>query len=287
MIPISEINVLSSRARNKRQHQELVDNIEAVGLKRPITVRRRGQSGEIRYDLVCGEGRLEAFRRLGETEVAAVVIEASESECLLRGLVENIARHNPRPIEAMEEIGSLHKRGYTDAEIGAKIGASATWVSMIVSLLERGEERLIAAVESGLFPLSFAVEIARSDSSEVQNVLMDAYESGKIKGKKLTTIRRLLDQRLKKAALSDSTAGRRKPSRPMSPSESLRLLQREAEKQRLLVMKSDFVQAKLLFIVEALKDLVADEGFMTLLRAEGLAAMPRSLEARIAGGAQL
>jgi ParB family transcriptional regulator, chromosome partitioning protein len=87
--------------------------------------------------------------------------------------------------------------------------------------------------------------------------------------------------------LSDSTAGRRKPSRPMSPSESLRLLQREAEKQRLLVMKSDFVQAKLLFIVEALKDLVADEGFMTLLRAEGLAAMPRSLEARIAGGAQL
>jgi ParB family transcriptional regulator, chromosome partitioning protein len=287
MIPISAINVLSSRARNKRQHQKLVDNIEAVGLKRPITVRRRGQSGEIRYDLVCGEGRLEAFRRLGETEVAAVVIEASESECLLRGLVENIARHNPRPIEAMEEIGSLHKRGYTDAEIGAKIGASATWVSMIVSLLERGEERLIAAVESGLFPLSFAVEIARSDSSEVQNVLMDAYESGKIKGKKLTTIRRLLDQRLKKAALSDSTAGRRKPSRPMSPSESLRLLQREAEKQRLLVMKSDFVQAKLLFIVEALKDLVADEGFMTLLRAEGLAAMPRSLEARIAGGAQL
>lgn len=287
MIPISEINVLSSRARNKRQHQEIVDNIEAIGLKRPITVRKREGPGEFRYDLVCGEGRLEAFHLLGETEIAAVVIDAPDSECLLRGLVENIARRKPRPIEAMEEIGSLHKRGYTDAEIAAKIGASTNWVSMIVSLLERGEERLIAAVESGLFPLSFAVEIARSDSSEIQNVLMDAYESGKIKGKKLTAIRRLLDRRLKNATLSDSTLGRRTASsRRMSISETLRLYQREAEKQRLLVKKSDYAQAKLLFVVEALKDLLADEGFLTLLRAEGLATMPRALETRIAGGAQ-
>ena len=286
MIPISEIHVLSSRARNKRQHQEIVDNIEAIGLKRPITVRRREDPGGSCYDLVCGEGRLEAFRLLGETEIAAVVIEASEPECLLRGLVENIARRKPRPIEAMEEIGSLHKRGYMDAEIATKIGASASWVSMIVSLLERGEERLIAAVESGLIPVSFAVEIARSDSSEVQNVLMDAYQSGKIKGKKLTTIRRLLDRRLKNATLPDSAVGRRSAARRMSISDTLRLYQREAEKQRLLVKKSDFVQAKLLFVVEALKDLLADEGFMTLLRAEGLASMPRALEARISGGTQ-
>jgi ParB family chromosome partitioning protein len=40
MISIAEIKVLSSRARNRRQHQEIVDNIEAVGLKRPITVRQ-------------------------------------------------------------------------------------------------------------------------------------------------------------------------------------------------------------------------------------------------------
>jgi ParB family chromosome partitioning protein len=286
MLPISEINVLSSRARNKRQHQEIVDNIEAIGLKRPITVRKKEGSGEFRYDLVCGEGRLEAFHLLGETEIPAVVIDASDPECLLRGLVENIARRKPRPIEAMEEIGSLHKRGYTDAEIAAKIGSSAGWVSMIVALLERGEERLVAAVESGLFPLSFAVDVARSDSSEIQNVLMDAYESGKIKGKKLTAIRRLLDRRLKNATLSDSTMGRRTAPRRISTSDMLRLYQREAEKQRLLVKKSDYVQAKLLFVVEALKDLLADEGFMTLLRAEGLATMPRALETRIAGGAQ-
>lgn len=79
MIPIARIKVLNPRARNKRVHREIVNNIEAVGLKQPITVSRRSGTGPIRYDLVCGEGRLEAFRMLGETEIPALVIEASEA----------------------------------------------------------------------------------------------------------------------------------------------------------------------------------------------------------------
>jgi ParB family chromosome partitioning protein len=38
-----------------------------------------------------------------------------------------------------------------------------------------------------------------------------------------------------------------------------------------------------LFVVEAMKDLLADEGFRTLLRAEGLDKMPRALELRMSG----
>ncbi|MHA4838415.1 hypothetical protein [Sphingopyxis sp. MSC1_008] len=51
----------------------------------------------------------------------------------------------------------------------------------------------------------------------------------------------------------------------------------------MLVKKSDFAQTRLLFIVEAMKDLFADEGFCTLLRAEGLETVPRALEARMSG----
>lgn len=126
MIPISRINVLNPRARNKRLHREIIDNIETIGLKRPITVSRRSGSEPIRYDLVCGEGRLEAFRVLGETEIPAVVTEASEPDCLVMSLVENIARRQHRPIDNMQEIASLHKRGYSDAKIGQKIGVSAS-----------------------------------------------------------------------------------------------------------------------------------------------------------------
>jgi ParB family chromosome partitioning protein len=211
MIPIARIHVLNPRARNKRQHREIVDNIEAVGLKRPITVSRRPGGGPVRYDLVCGEGRIEAFRMLGETEIPAIVIEAPEADCLVMSLVENIARRQHRPIDIMQEIGSLHQRGYGDAEIAQKIGVTANWVAMIVTLLERGEERLVAAVETGLIPVSFAIDIARSESGEVQNVLMDAYAAGKIKGKRLTAVRRLLDQRMKKSKVPDSGFGRRNP----------------------------------------------------------------------------
>ena len=62
MIPISRITVLNSRARNKRQHREIVNNIEAIGLKRPITVARHNGPGGARYDLVCGEGHVRICR---------------------------------------------------------------------------------------------------------------------------------------------------------------------------------------------------------------------------------
>ncbi|RVL04903.1 hypothetical protein CN151_11445 [Sinorhizobium meliloti] len=43
-------------------------------------------------------------------------------------------------------------------------------------------------------------------------------------------------------------------------------------------------QTRLLFIVEVRKDLLADEGFLNLLRAEGLETTPRALATRISGG---
>ena len=284
MIPVDAIHVLNPRARNRRQHREIVDNISTIGLKRPITVSRRRTGNAVRYDLVCGEGRLEAFRMLGQTQIPAIVIDVAEAECLVMSLVENIARRQHRPIDLMAEIGSLAKRGYNDAEVAEKIGCSRSWVNHVLTLLERGEERLVAAVEAGLIPIAMATEIAQAESEEAQTILMEAYESGKIRGKKLSAIRRLLDQRLRKRkGAKDRGLGRRSPSKRLTADDLLRVYQREAGKQRLLARKADFAQARLLFIVEAMKDLLADEGFTTLLRAEGLATMPQALAARIAG----
>ena len=221
---------------------------------------------------------------LGETEIPAIVIDASEADCLVMSLVENVARRQHRPIDIMHEIGRLGKQGYSDAEIGGKVGLSPAYVAMIVTLLERGEERLVTAVETGLIPVSFAIDIARADHAEVQNVLMDAYAAGTIKGKKLSTVRRLLDQRMKRSkTVRDAGLGLKHPARKITATDLMRLYQRESERQRLLVKKSDFAQAKLLFVVEALKDLLSNEGFRTLLRAERLETMPRALAARIAG----
>lgn len=284
MISIDDIRVINPRSRNKRQHREIVENIRQIGLKRPITVNRRRDADPPCYDLVCGEGRLEAFRTLGETEIPATVIETTEEDCLVMSLVENIARRQHRPIDIMQEIGSLNKRGYSEVQIAQKIGVTPEWVGMIANLLENGEERLVAAVETGLIPISFAVDIARADHAEVQNVLMDAYAAGKIKGKKLVKVRNMLDQRInRRRTIRDSGLGRKNPPRKIAAADLMRIYEREAEKQRILVKKSDYTQTKLLFIIEALKDLLTDDGFQNLLSIEGLDTMPKALTARITG----
>jgi len=90
-------------------------------------------------------------------------------------------------------------------------------------------------------------------------------------------------QSQRKGALPVSRLGKKGFSRRLTANELMQVYQREAEKQRLLVKKSDFTQTRLLFIVEALKELLADESFVNLLRAEGLASMPKALSIRISG----
>lgn len=61
MIPIDRITIVNPRVRNKRSFRDIIDNIAQLGLKKPITVSRRVEAGGPFYDLVCGQGRLEAF----------------------------------------------------------------------------------------------------------------------------------------------------------------------------------------------------------------------------------
>jgi ParB family transcriptional regulator, chromosome partitioning protein len=76
LIPIDRITVVNPRIRNKKVFREIVDSIGKVGLKRPITVTRRAEADGPYYDLVCGQGRLEAYRALEQAEVPALVVTA-------------------------------------------------------------------------------------------------------------------------------------------------------------------------------------------------------------------
>ena len=166
----------------------------------------------------------------------------------------------------------------------AELGAQPPHVHVDRALT--GEERLVAAVETGLIPITLAMEISKAETEEAQNLLLDAYETGKLRGKKLAAVRRLLEMRMqsqRRGALPSGRLGRKASSRRMTAADLMQVYQREAEKQRLLVKKSDFTQTRLLFVVEALKDLLSDDGFVNLLRAEGLATMPRALKMRVSG----
>ncbi|HYI93060.1 MAG TPA: ParB N-terminal domain-containing protein [Bryobacteraceae bacterium] len=92
LIPISEIRVVNPRSRNRISFNAIRQSIASVGLKKPITVQQRDIAEDgTRYNLVCGQGRLEALRELGETMIPAVIKQAPEEECYLMSLIENLA----------------------------------------------------------------------------------------------------------------------------------------------------------------------------------------------------
>ena len=123
-IPISEIRIINPRTRNRLKWQLVVQSIATVGLKRPITVSRRLQSTSDgkRYDLVCGQGRMEAFVELGEMFIPAIVIEAPEQDRQLMSLVENIARRPASTHAILFEVRVLRERGHSSEQIARKLG---------------------------------------------------------------------------------------------------------------------------------------------------------------------
>ncbi|MBJ6370764.1 ParB N-terminal domain-containing protein [Sedimentitalea sp. CAU 1593] len=286
LVPTDRIRVLNPRVRNPRTFADMVENIAKIGLKRPITVTRRAETDPQEYDLVCGQGRLEAFIELKQKAIPAIVIEADESDCLVMSLVENCARRQHRPIDLMREIGTLRERGYSDRQIGDKIGVSPDYVGMIAGLLERGEERLVTAVETGLLPLNLAIDISKTDAEGAQRALMDAYTQKKLRGKKLAAARRLIEQREARGKKMHPKAyGRDSRSRRPLTSEALvRAYQKEADRQKLLIKKAELTQGRLLFICQAFRTLLEDDHFVTLLRAEGLETMPTHLQVSVADG---
>ena len=186
MLPVDAITVLNPRARNRRVFHELITSIAHLGLKKPITVSRR--ASDAGYDLVCGQGRLEAFVALGQSEIPAIVVEASQEDCYVMSLVENLARRHPGSLELMRAIGALKERGYNSAEIAAKTDFTPDYIAAICYLLEHGEERLLAAVEHGVMPANIAVEIARAPEGDVQRTLAEAYEKKLLPGNQVRAI---------------------------------------------------------------------------------------------------
>lgn len=282
LIPVDRIDVLNPRERNNKIFDEIVDNIRTIGLKKPITVTpRKDEHGEERYLLVCGEGRLKAFKTLGEKLIPALVVSVNDEDAFIMSLSENIARRQYRSLELLAGIEALRNQGYDKKAIAIKTGLSQEYVYGILCLLEHGEERLLVAVEKGRIPLNSALAIvgAGDDDKAIQAALHDAYESGQLRGKQLLEARRVIERR---QALGRSvTRGIPKPRTDITTSSLVRTYQKEVERQTLMVKKAELTQQRLLFVVGAFRQLLDDENFSNLLRAEGLDTLPKYLADRV------
>ena len=138
-VPLSA--VAPSREQPRRRFQEesiasLAESIERDGLLSPPMVR----PCEGGYELIAGERRLRALKKLGAVSVDALVVEATDSEAAVLSLVENLQReelHYLDEAEACRRLVQLH--GLTQREVAARLGRSQSAVANLLRLLMLSE----------------------------------------------------------------------------------------------------------------------------------------------------
>lgn len=113
--------------------EELAASIKELGVLQPILVRPAGG----RFELVAGERRLRAARRVGLQQIPAIVVETDERGSLERALVENLHREDLNPIEEASGFKQLiEEGGLTQEALGQRLGRTRGAISNTLRLLE-------------------------------------------------------------------------------------------------------------------------------------------------------
>jgi ParB family chromosome partitioning protein len=282
LIPIDRIRVLNPRFRDRKKFEKVLQSIRNLGLKKPIKVSTRlvKDGEEPGYDLVCGQGRIEAFQAMGQSEIPAVVVEVSKEDRLLMSLVENIARRFPAPTDLINEIERLSAAGYSNVAIGKKLDISDTLVGGLISLKNSGEERLLDAALKNKIPLGVAIEISKAETAEAQRELLNAYEKKQLNHAAIRTVRRVMEQRRFLGKRLYTSRGGSRNQRTTADG-LVNAFRKETQRQKVMIKKAKICEGNLLVAVSGFKRLMDDENFVNLLRAEDLTTMPKCLAERL------
>jgi len=114
---------------------DLAVSIQAHGLVQPIVVRPvEGRSDY--YEIIAGERRWRAAQKAGLHDVPVTILDVSDQEALELAIVENVQRADLNPVEeALGYNALIEEFGYTQADLGAKIGKSRVHVTNTLRLL--------------------------------------------------------------------------------------------------------------------------------------------------------
>jgi ParB family chromosome partitioning protein len=267
-VPIDLIKVINSRDRDSDQFKMNVTSISELGLMKPIRVNDRFVEKTGFYELICGEGRLLAHKELGKSRVLAEVVTCSRKEAYLQSLVENIARTKPGTMDFAREIKRLYDEGWDYIKIAKIACKSVEYTRQYIRLIEQGEERLIHGVEQGVFPITFALQVATTDNSQLQHLLMDAFDQGIVTTANFAQARKLITQHA-------NSNKKRSNSNKNYTVDQLKQDIAEATKQKTnYVKQAEHKENRFLTLLSGINTLWRDEAIRTLLMEEGLDKRP-------------
>lgn len=268
-IPIDKIKVINSRMRDAKQLAMNVESIDKTGLMKPIRVNDKFLARSGMYELVCGEGRLIAHQRLGKVDILAEVVTCTRKQAYLQSLVENIARTKPGTMEFARELKRLHDEGWNYEQLARIACRSQSYIRQYIQLVEQGEERLITGVEQGVFPITFAILVARSEDQDVQNVLMDAFDQELITTENFAAAKKII------AARCAGGQGLHRNGKKYTVGELKRDISDTTKAKNSFVREARNKENRFLTLLTAINTLWQDEEFLKLVETEDLTERPQ------------
>jgi ParB family chromosome partitioning protein len=149
--------------------QELADSIKEHGILQPIVVSKNGEQ----YEIIAGERRFQAAKRIGLATVPVVVRDVTEQEKLELAIIENVQRHNLNPIEEAKAYLRLQDEFSLSQEaVAEKMGKSRSVVANTVRLLQLPIE-IQRAVAEGKISEGHAKALLAIENPEKQRAVFD------------------------------------------------------------------------------------------------------------------
>ncbi len=143
--------------------KELAESIEKNGLLQPIVVRPM-ENGK--YQIIAGERRYRAFKKLGRKVIPAIVRDYEDEEVDKLQLVENVQREDLNPYdEAIAYLKLKEKYGLKQEDIAKAVGKSRPYISNMTRLLSL-EDEILEMLKNGEITVSHAKLILSLDTKE-------------------------------------------------------------------------------------------------------------------------
>ena len=152
---------------DEKSLNELAQSIRAKGVLQPLVVRRHPEFPN-KYELVAGERRWRALKKIDVAQVPVVLRNVSDNEILEVSLLENIQRENLTVIEeAQSYYDLLQIHGYTQEELANKLGKDRSTIANMLRLLQLPSE-LKNDLETGRISSGHARSILSLPNQELQ-----------------------------------------------------------------------------------------------------------------------
>ena len=152
---------------------ELSNSLREHGLVQPIVVRTHGD----RYQLIAGQRRLFAARRLGWGKVPVRVLEVDDRQMSEIAIVENLQRRDLDPLEKAASFKQyLSAWGGTQDELAKRLSIDRSTVANLIRLLEL-PEAVQKRLRSGAISMGHARALLPLGDEEEQARLADRIAS--------------------------------------------------------------------------------------------------------------